>query len=97
MIQFNDNSVVFMAEFIAIKEALNYIMINFNQLLTYRIISDSRSALMFFCSSYEKWNIILEIKYKLLYLKTVWVFWTRAHAGLIENEKADDLAKNATI
>lgn len=90
---------VFQAELLAIREALNYVE---NQKFTSVILfSDARSALQalsdvecvnLLISEIQNihWNLTLngtKIQYK----------WVRGHAGIVGNERADQLAKSAAI
>ncbi|GBN67587.1 hypothetical protein AVEN_73896-1 [Araneus ventricosus] len=86
---------VFMAEVVAIRQAVNYII--GRQLRRAKIISDSRSALMSLASVHERRVIITEIKDIIReYLGDIQLIWIRAHRGFEGNERADQLAKMAS-
>ncbi|GBO30241.1 hypothetical protein AVEN_35200-1 [Araneus ventricosus] len=88
----NDSSTVFMAEVIAIQQAVQYVKAN--DLGHVNIISDSRSALMALSAVEEARDIINNIKE---YKGKITLTWIRAHMGNFGNERADKLAKEATL
>ncbi|GBN50906.1 hypothetical protein AVEN_149586-1 [Araneus ventricosus] len=90
-----------MAEVVAIRQALKYIVER--QLRQAKIISYSRSAPMSLASVHERRVIINEIKDNIReYLGDIWIrafgqlIWIRAHRGFEGNERADQLAKMAS-
>ncbi|GBM59931.1 hypothetical protein AVEN_4002-1 [Araneus ventricosus] len=88
----NESRTVFMAEVIAIQQAVQYVKAN--HLRQVNIISDSRSALMALSAVEEARDIINNIKE---YKGKITLTWIRAHVGNFGNERADQLAKEATL
>ncbi|GBM64751.1 hypothetical protein AVEN_263278-1 [Araneus ventricosus] len=85
-----------MAEVIAIQQAVQYV--RRNDLGQVKIISDSRSALMALSVVEEAREIISNIKEVIKeYKGKITVTWIRAHMGNFGNERADQLAKEATL
>ncbi|GBM47342.1 hypothetical protein AVEN_94449-1 [Araneus ventricosus] len=92
----NDSSTVFMAEVIAIQQAVQYVKAN--DLGQVNIISDSRSALMALSAVEEARDIINNIKEDIKeYKGKIALTWIRAHMGNFGNERADQLAEEATL
>ncbi|GBM28771.1 hypothetical protein AVEN_177985-1 [Araneus ventricosus] len=92
----NDLSTVFMAKVIAIQQAVQYVKANY--LGQVNIISDSRSALMALSAVEEDTDIINNIKEDIKeYKGKITLTWIRAHIGNFGNERADQLAKDATL
>ncbi|GBN05746.1 hypothetical protein AVEN_21420-1 [Araneus ventricosus] len=83
---------VFMAEVVAIKEAVEYMQKK--DMRNARVISDSRYALLALNSPTEKRRILNSIKE--IINGNIDLYWVKAHQGIIGNEKADTLAKEAT-
>ncbi|GBN82220.1 hypothetical protein AVEN_273474-1 [Araneus ventricosus] len=91
----NNETKVFIAEMVAIREAVNYF--KRRQIAKANIISDSRSALVSIESLEENRNFILDIKNSLQDTNSnALLWWTKAHAGNKGNERADYFAKKAT-
>ncbi|GBN77391.1 hypothetical protein AVEN_133224-1 [Araneus ventricosus] len=88
----NESSTVFMTEVIAIQQAVQ--CVKANDLGQVNIISDSRSALMALSAVEEARDIINNIKE---YKGKITMTWIRAHMGNFGNERADQLAKEATL
>ncbi|GBN88016.1 hypothetical protein AVEN_114817-1 [Araneus ventricosus] len=88
----NDSSTVFIAEVIAIQQAVQYVKAN--DLGQVNIISESRSALMALSAMEEARDIINNI---IEYKGKIALTWIRAHMGNFGNERADQLAKEATL
>ncbi|GBN48076.1 hypothetical protein AVEN_198587-1 [Araneus ventricosus] len=85
-----------MAEVIAIQQAVQYVRAN--DLGQVNIISDSRSALMALSAVEEARDIINNIKEDIKeYKGKITLTWIRAHVGNFGNERADQLAKGATL
>ncbi|GBN02450.1 hypothetical protein AVEN_173724-1 [Araneus ventricosus] len=92
----NESSTVFMAEVIAIQQVVQYGRAN--DLGQVNIISDSRSALMALSAVEEARDIINNIKEDIKeYKGKITLTWIRAHIGNFGNERADQLAKEATL
>ncbi|GBL92589.1 hypothetical protein AVEN_215147-1 [Araneus ventricosus] len=90
----NESSTVFMAEVIAIQQVVQYVRAN--DLGQVNIISDFRSALMALSAVEEARDIINNIKDIKEYKGKITLTWIRAHMGNFGNERADQLAKEAT-
>ncbi|GBN88019.1 hypothetical protein AVEN_274991-1 [Araneus ventricosus] len=61
-------------------------------------LSDSRSALMALSAVEEARTMIINIKEDIKgYKEKITLAWIRAHVGNFENERADQLAKEATL
>lgn len=90
-IRLNNDATVFMAEAYAIKIALEEAA---NEQDTTHIFSDSRSVLMALETPLVDQQIIFEIKLLLQKNSNFCFHWVKAHIGIIENEKADTLAKD---
>ncbi|GBL99255.1 hypothetical protein AVEN_177298-1 [Araneus ventricosus] len=91
----NNKTKVFIAEMVAIREAVNYCIRR--QIAKVNILSDSRSALVSIESLEENRKFILDIKNSLLDTNSsVLLWWTKVHAGNEGNESADYFAKKAT-
>ncbi|GBL92325.1 hypothetical protein AVEN_35861-1 [Araneus ventricosus] len=88
----NESSTAFVAEVIAIQQAVQYVRAN--DLGQANIISDSRSALMALSAVEEARDIINNIKE---YKGKITLTWIRAHMGNFGNGRADQLAKEATL
>ncbi|GBL80327.1 hypothetical protein AVEN_92243-1 [Araneus ventricosus] len=87
LFRLSDEATVFLAEVVAIRQAVKYII--GRQLMQAKIISDSRSALMFLASVHERRVIINEIKDNIKeYLRDIQLIWIRAHRGFEGNESA---------
>ncbi|GBN46367.1 hypothetical protein AVEN_243129-1 [Araneus ventricosus] len=92
----NDSSTVFMAEVIAIEQAVQYVKAN--DLGQVNIISDSKSALMVLSAVEEARDIINNIKEDIKeYKGKITLTWIRAHMWNFGYERADQLAKEATL
>ncbi|GBM92596.1 hypothetical protein AVEN_106216-1 [Araneus ventricosus] len=91
----NDSSTVFMAEEIAIQQAVQYVKAN--GLGQVNIISDSWSALMALSAVEEARDIMNNIKEYKGKITLTWIDLDRAHMGNFGNERADQLAKEATL
>ncbi|GBO05783.1 hypothetical protein AVEN_275620-1 [Araneus ventricosus] len=90
----NNETTVFIAEMVAIREAVNYF--KRRQIPKANIISDTRSALEENRTLEENRNFILDIKNSLQDNKSdALLWWTKAHAGNKGNERADYFAKKA--
>ncbi|GBN50543.1 hypothetical protein AVEN_213231-1 [Araneus ventricosus] len=91
----NNETTVFIAEMVAIREAVSYCK---RRLITKaNIISESRSALVSIESLEENRKFILDIKNSLQDTNSNFLlWWAKAHAGNKGNEKADNFAKKAT-
>ncbi|GBM14367.1 hypothetical protein AVEN_34020-1 [Araneus ventricosus] len=88
----NDSRTVFMTEVIAIQ------YVKANDLGQVNIISDSRSALMVLSAVEEAIDIINNIKEDIKeYKGKITLTWIRAYMGNFGNERADQLAKEATL
>ncbi|GBN53235.1 hypothetical protein AVEN_182021-1, partial [Araneus ventricosus] len=91
----NNETKVFIAEMVAIREAVNYF--KRRQIPKANIISDTRSALVSIESLEENRKFILDIKNSLQDSNSnALLWWTEAHAGNKGNERADYFAKKAT-
>ncbi|GBM12202.1 hypothetical protein AVEN_21010-1 [Araneus ventricosus] len=91
----NNETTVFIAEMLAIKEAVSYC--KRRQITKANIISDSRSAVVSIESLEENRKFILDIKNSLQDTNSNFLlWWTKAHAGNKGNERADYFAKKAT-
>ncbi|GBO09989.1 hypothetical protein AVEN_214255-1 [Araneus ventricosus] len=85
-----------MAVVIAIQQAVQYTRAN--DLGQVNIIRDSRSALMALSAVEEARDIINNIKEDIKeYKGKITLTWIRAHIGNFGNERADQLAKEATL
>ncbi|GBO11970.1 hypothetical protein AVEN_175754-1 [Araneus ventricosus] len=85
-----------MAEVIAIQQAVQYDKAN--DLGQVNIISDSRPALMTLSAVEEVRDIINKIKEDIQEHKgKITLTWIRAHMRNFGNERADELAKKATL
>ncbi|GBM12027.1 hypothetical protein AVEN_256109-1 [Araneus ventricosus] len=85
-----------MAEVIAIQQAVQYVKAN--DLGQVNIISDSRSTLLALSAVEEAREIINNIKEGIAeYKGKITLTWIRAHMGNFGNERADQLAKEATL
>ncbi|GBO30232.1 hypothetical protein AVEN_188114-1 [Araneus ventricosus] len=92
----NESSTVFMAEVMAIQQAVQYVKAN--DLGQVNIISDSRSALTALSAVEEVRDIINNIKEDIKeYKGKITLTWIRAHMGTFGNERADQLAKEETL
>ncbi|GBM56656.1 hypothetical protein AVEN_250266-1 [Araneus ventricosus] len=90
-----DEATVFMAEVMAIRQAVKCIIRR--QLRQAKIISDSQSALMSLASLHERRLIVNEIKDNIReYLGDIQLIWIRAHRGFKGNKRAHQLAKLAS-
>ncbi|GBO27486.1 hypothetical protein AVEN_68265-1 [Araneus ventricosus] len=88
----NNETTVFIAEMVAIRDAVNYC--KRQQIAKANIISDSRSALVSIESLEENRKFILDIKNRLQDTNSiVMLWWTKAHAGNKGNERANYFAK----
>ncbi|GBL60481.1 hypothetical protein AVEN_16683-1 [Araneus ventricosus] len=86
---------VFIAEMVAIREAVNYF--KRRQIHKANIISDSRSTLVSIESLEENRKFILDIKNSLQDTNSNALhWWTKDEAGNKGNERADYFAKKAT-
>ncbi|GIY87130.1 uncharacterized protein CDAR_205741 [Caerostris darwini] len=95
MFRINDSATVYMAELIAVDKAIDF-TINHNKSPA-KIISDTRSVLLALENSNNLDPFILTIKDKVnKFNDQVHLFWIKAHVGHIGNERADELAKQAT-
>ncbi|GBN56647.1 hypothetical protein AVEN_123126-1 [Araneus ventricosus] len=91
----NNETTVFIAEMVAVREAVNYF--KRRQIAKANIISDSRSALVSIESLEENRNFILDIKNSLQDTNSnALLWWTNTHAGNKGNERAYYFAKKAT-
>ncbi|GIY66992.1 hypothetical protein CDAR_417641 [Caerostris darwini] len=91
----SDSATVFMAELVAIDNALDFAIEQ--SLSPANIISDSRSVLLALENLNNLDPSILNIKNKILnFTGQVRLYWIKAHAGHMGNERADVLAKEAT-
>lgn len=92
------NNSSFQAEYIAIKEALNYCIINKFQNIN--ILTDSRSTIEAIQNQNQRNTDINDIQKTLHNLKNnhsnLSIHWIKAHQGTQGNEEADILAKSAT-
>ncbi|GBL95253.1 hypothetical protein AVEN_37715-1 [Araneus ventricosus] len=88
----NESSTIFMAEVIAIQQAVQYVKAN--DLGQVNIIIYSGSALMALSAVEEARDIIDNIKE---YKGKITLTWIRAHMGNFGNERADQLAKEVTL
>ncbi|GBM65254.1 hypothetical protein AVEN_157474-1 [Araneus ventricosus] len=88
----NESSTVFMAEVIAIQQAVQYVRAN--DLGQVNTISGPRSALMALSAVEEARDIINNIKE---YKGKITLTWIRAHMGNLGNERADQLVKEARM
>ncbi|GBO30973.1 hypothetical protein AVEN_111128-1 [Araneus ventricosus] len=85
-----------MAEVIAIQQAVQYVKAN--DLGQVNIISDSRSTRIAVTAVEESRDIINNIKEDVKeYNGKITLTWIRAHMGNFGNERADKLAKGATL
>ncbi|GBN03654.1 hypothetical protein AVEN_33916-1 [Araneus ventricosus] len=91
----NDNNTVFQAELIALHEAVIYAshLPNHN---TSKIHVDNRASIMASSNSKSTNETARKIFKILLSNPRMKVSWVKAHAGNIGNERADQLAKDAT-
>lgn len=88
-----DNSSVFVAELAALEKAVDWIILN--KVEKVDLVSDCRSVLM--CMDrVDNTKVINRVKNKLKDCMKVKLYWTRAHVGTFENERADALAKEGT-
>ncbi|GBL81396.1 hypothetical protein AVEN_143691-1 [Araneus ventricosus] len=92
-IRLSDGATKFMAEIVAIKEVVEHI--REKDLRNVRVILDSRSALVALNSRAERSRIIKSIKE--IINGNIDIYCVKAHQGIIGNEKADALAKEATL
>lgn len=88
---------VYQAELLAICRATGEILKRPEQ--SFGIYSDSRSALQTVTNSYSLHPLAVEtranIRNSRVQNKEISLFWIKAHAGLVGNERADELAKEA--
>ncbi|GBM85384.1 hypothetical protein AVEN_205402-1 [Araneus ventricosus] len=91
----NGNNTVFQAELTALHEAVLYAsrLPNNN---TSKIYVDNRASIMASSNSKSTKETAREIFKILLTNPRIAVSWVKAHAGNIGNERADELAKDAT-
>ncbi|GIX87730.1 uncharacterized protein CDAR_617151 [Caerostris darwini] len=91
----SDHPSVFLAELIAIDQAIDYTFSN--SLPAVKIIFDARSVLLALQNPNSLDPNINRINKKLRNLEgRIQLYWIKAHVGLAGNEKADDYAKEAT-
>ncbi|GIY38720.1 RNase H domain-containing protein [Caerostris darwini] len=95
-LRLSDNATVYSAKLLAIKRATEYAILN--GLSNINIISDSRSVLL---AMENVNNIDAEIRGTKNMIKEhpgkITLHWVKAHVGHIGNERADELAKAATL
>ncbi|GBM61767.1 hypothetical protein AVEN_76799-1, partial [Araneus ventricosus] len=91
----NDNNTIFQAELTALHEAVIYAshLPNHN---TSKIHVDNRASIMASSNSKSTNEAARKIFKILLSNPRIKVSWVKAHAGNIGNERADQLAKDAT-
>ncbi|GIY37466.1 RNA-directed DNA polymerase from mobile element jockey [Caerostris darwini] len=91
----SNSATVFMAELVAIDKAIEYVILH--KISPANIITDSRSVLLALSNPNNLDPSITCIKNKVRnYTGQVHLFWIKAHAGHMGNERADELAKEAT-
>ncbi|XP_047985158.1 uncharacterized protein LOC125225461 [Leguminivora glycinivorella] len=90
---------VYQAELLAITKATEVALKN--KETSIGIYSDSRSALQSVTNTGSTHPLAVEARSNLrncrLQNKNISLFWIKAHAGLVGNERADDLAKDAAL
>ncbi|XP_067132776.1 uncharacterized protein [Centruroides vittatus] len=94
----NNNCTVYQAELLAIREAVKYYIESMTD-KTVLICTDSRSALDALCQYRDTNRITNDIKTMIKQYNgkgTIGFKWVRAHVGVAGNERADQLAKEAT-
>ncbi|GIX87724.1 uncharacterized protein CDAR_617111 [Caerostris darwini] len=91
----SNSATVFMAELVAIDKAIDFVILH--AISPANIISDSRSVLLALANPNNLDPSIIRIKNKVKnYNGQVRLFWIKAHAGHMGNERADELAKETT-
>ncbi|GIY42379.1 RNase H domain-containing protein [Caerostris darwini] len=91
----SDHETVYSAELVAVKQAINFAIDA--RFPTTNIISDSRSVLQALENINNTERDILAIKHLLVnHEGAIRLFWIKAHAGFIDNERAHEYAKCAT-
>ncbi|GBN68708.1 hypothetical protein AVEN_233433-1 [Araneus ventricosus] len=91
----NDNNTVFQAELTALHEAVIYAS-NLPNHNTFKMHVDNRASIMSSSNSKSTNQTASQIFKLLLTNPRIKVSWVKAHAGNVGNERADQLAKDAT-
>lgn len=94
-IKINNEALVFMAEMVTIKEALDYAIMKFENHKIF-IVTDSVSSLLSIINDNENRTFIENIRHKLYLYDNIMIRWIKAHVGNIMNDRAEEIPKQVT-